>query len=287
MKVRRRDCAIDSIHLVGAMFIEQNYYVGQSGKMKVGGNFGDELYKLANRAYPEFRDSERECLALAQYLNQVTHPMIAIAVRQRRPKTITEALHATIEMQTYVSRNDSYLSNSHNPSVGEQSVQKQTITNLMCSQQNLNDMLRKLASRIESLENVLNQRKPDRKLASRIESLENVLNQRKLDVSVVCKNCDQLGHYARGCAYDRSRHLRKSRGHRQGNQVRRDGHTCSGTQSGIVKDVSNIITIGSVSKYSLNVYISGVCVPFLVDTGAAASLIDGKVWDSIKVLSDI
>ena len=145
-------------------------------------------------------------------------------------------------------------------------MQKQTTTNLMCSQQNLTDMLGKLTSRIESLEDVLNQRKPD--------------------VSVVCKNCDQLRHYARGCAYDRSRHLRESRGHRRGNQVQRDGHTCPGTQSDIVKDVSNIITIGSVSKYSLNVYISGVYVPFLVDTGAAASLIDGKVWNSIKVLSD-
>ena len=166
---------------------------------------------------------------------------------------------------TYVSRNVSDLSNSHSPNVGEQSVQKQT-TNLMCSQQNLTDMLGKLTSRIESLEDVLNQRKPD--------------------VSVVCKNCNQPRHYARGCAYDRSRHLRKSRGHRRGNQVRRDGHTCPGTQSGIVKDVSNIITISSVSKYSLNVYINGICVLFLVDTGAAASLIDGKVWDSIKVLSD-
>ena len=120
--------------------------------------------------------------------------MIAVAVSQRRPKTITEAVHVMIEMDTYVSRNDSNLSNSHSPSVGEQSVQKQTTTNLMCSQQTLTDMLGKLASRIESL--------------------EDVLNQRKLGVSAVCKNCDQLGHYARGCAYDRSRHLRKSRGHR-------------------------------------------------------------------------
>jgi len=47
----------------------------------------------------------------------------------------------------------------------------------------------------------------------------------------------------------------------------------------------NTITVGSVSNYALSAKIGGVAwVSFLVDTGAAVSLIDAKVWDSIKPL---
>ena len=48
----------------------------------------------------------------------------------------------------------------------------------------------------------------------------------------------------------------------------------------------NTITVGSVSNYSISARIGGAWVSFLVDTGAAVSLIDGKVWDSIKPLKD-
>jgi len=40
------------------------------------------------------------------------------------------------------------------------------------------------------------------------------------------------------------------------------------------------------SNYSINVTIGGVKLSFLVDTGAAVSLIDGKMWDNIQQLKD-
>jgi len=49
------------------------------------------------------------------------------------------------------------------------------------------------------------------------------------------------------------------------------------------QDVSTI-TVNSVSNYSINVTIRGVKLSFLVDTGAAVSFIDGKIWDTIQQL---
>ena len=40
------------------------------------------------------------------------------------------------------------------------------------------------------------------------------------------------------------------------------------------------------SNYSIKVNVGGVWVSFLVDTGAAVSLIDGKVWNNITQLKD-
>ena len=51
----------------------------------------------------------------------------------------------------------------------------------------------------------------------------------------------------------------------------------------VAQDISTI-TVSNVSNYSIRVNIGGICVSFLVDTGAAVSLIDGKVCDSITKL---
>ena len=50
----------------------------------------------------------------------------------------------------------------------------------------------------------------------------------------------------------------------------------------VVSSDINTITINCVSNYSQKVCVKGVWVSFLVDTGAAVSLIDGRVWDSMS-----
>ena len=44
----------------------------------------------------------------------------------------------------------------------------------------------------------------------------------------------------------------------------------------------NTITINCVSNYSIRLCIKGVWVSFLVDTGAAVSLIDRRIWDNMN-----
>jgi len=53
-------------------------------------------------------------------------------------------------------------------------------------------------------------------------------------------------------------------------------------ETGPMSSNSNTIAISCMSNYSLRLYIKGIWVSFLVDTGAAVSLIDGRVWDSMN-----
>ena len=44
----------------------------------------------------------RERLALNNYFTQLDNPQTAVAVRQQRPKTVEEALTATLEIESYM-----------------------------------------------------------------------------------------------------------------------------------------------------------------------------------------
>ena len=57
---------------------------------------------LVSRAFPDFRDVDQEQLALNYYMKQLTDPRISVAVHQRRPKNIAEAVSATVELQCYL-----------------------------------------------------------------------------------------------------------------------------------------------------------------------------------------
>ena len=65
-------------------------------------DYGDSLAQLVSRAFPDFRDVDQEQLALNYYMKQLTDPRISLAVHQRRPKNIAEAVSATVELQSYL-----------------------------------------------------------------------------------------------------------------------------------------------------------------------------------------
>ena len=66
------------------------------------GDFADELCVLADRAYPELQEKSREYITLNCYLEQLRDPCIAFEVRQRHPKTVSEAVTATLELESYL-----------------------------------------------------------------------------------------------------------------------------------------------------------------------------------------
>ena len=112
----------------------------------------------------------------------MTHPPVAIAIRQRRPKTITEAVQAMIELETYFLARESQDSSDFSIEVG--SVETQIVPNLVSNEQSLVGAIGELVSRIEALEGMLNYTS---------------------SMPVMCRKCGQPGHYARRCASGRQR----------------------------------------------------------------------------------
>jgi len=71
-------------------------------------DLGDDLLVLASRAFPGLEDRAHEELALWKYLDQLSNPQVSLAVRQRRPRTIYEAVNSTTELESYLFQKPSY-----------------------------------------------------------------------------------------------------------------------------------------------------------------------------------
>ena len=82
-------------------------------------DFGDELLVLASKAFPSLQDEAREELALSKYLDQLSNLQVSFGVKQRRPKTINEAVSSTIELESYLVKS----SNGVSPSTVSQVAQ--------------------------------------------------------------------------------------------------------------------------------------------------------------------
>ena len=67
------------------------------------GDFADALHCLADKAFPTLGEEAKALLALDRYLGELDDTKVAFAVRQGRPKTLEEAVAATLEMESYLS----------------------------------------------------------------------------------------------------------------------------------------------------------------------------------------
>ena len=59
-----------------------------------------------DKAYPELEKEAKEYIALNIYLDQLQQPQIALAVKQERPRTLTEAVKAMLELETFLPRHN-------------------------------------------------------------------------------------------------------------------------------------------------------------------------------------
>ena len=71
-------------------------------KVEGWASFGDVLKLLADKAYADLEEKARERLALNQFLAEIGNPQVAFGVKQKRPKTVEEAVIATIELESYL-----------------------------------------------------------------------------------------------------------------------------------------------------------------------------------------
>ena len=64
--------------------------------------YGEDLLRLAEKAYPNLPSEAQERLALNQYLTQLDNPQVAFGVRQKTPETVTAAVRLTLELESYL-----------------------------------------------------------------------------------------------------------------------------------------------------------------------------------------
>ena len=112
-------------------------------------DFGDALLLLASRAFPSLQDEAREELALSRYLDQLSNPQVSFGVKQRRPKTIREAVSSTIELESYLLKSAS----SKVIQVAQKGPEEQAaVAVIQSTQRGIAEMMQRLVERVEQLE---------------------------------------------------------------------------------------------------------------------------------------
>jgi len=57
---------------------------------------------LADKAFPNLEEPAKEQLSLDRYLSLLDKPQLALAVRQKRPRTMDDAAAFTLEVESYL-----------------------------------------------------------------------------------------------------------------------------------------------------------------------------------------
>ena len=222
---------------------------------------------LVNKAFPRLQEEAREQLAMSKYLDQLRDPQVSFGVKQRHPRKLSEAVAATIELESYLPRTNqvSQISKSEEPPIADQ-----TIAAIQSTQKDLFGVVQRLVERVEQLEQSPRSN-PRRQPQTFLES-----GGRRV---VTCLRCGREGHYARGCAMQgRRANLPPTSGNTATPENTRPRHTHTPEQS---------VPINNVSSYVLSCSIGGHIVSFLVDTGAGVSLLNKDMWDRLKSKEDL
>ena len=109
-------------------------------------DFSDDLWRLADKVFPTLEVEAREELALSRYLDQFNPSQISFAVKQRRSKNLHEAVSSTIELESYLPKEQPLMQAVSESSETPLSVPVQVV------QQQLLGAIQKLVEQVEKLE---------------------------------------------------------------------------------------------------------------------------------------
>ena len=194
---------------------------------------------MAERAYPDWQPGARDLLALDRYLGELYPEQLSFNVRQRRPKTINEAVSATVEVEILLQTILQSTQKPVSPCEHDASSQNEHDHTANPSEEKMMETLQKLNDRLVKLEADLN--KP---------------GGRQTDATVI-----------QPATSERAReYILTNQAHNpnQPNETRHitmnpnDHNDCGHTT----------ISINSVGSYYLSGCVSNITVAFLVDTGA-------------------
>ena len=151
-------------------------------------DFSDDLMVLVNKAFPNLQEEAQEQLAMSKYLDHLRDPQVSFGVKQRRPRKLSEAVAATIELESYLPRTNqvSQISKPEEPPTA-----KQTIAAIQSTQKGLFGVVQKLMECVEQLE-----QSPQSNPRHQPQRFQQSGGRR----AVICLRCGKEGHYVRGCA---------------------------------------------------------------------------------------
>ena len=70
--------------------------------MEARAKYGEDLRVLVNKAFPSLATDAYQLLTLQHVMSQIKNVQITLAIRQRNPTTVDEAVHATLEFKSYL-----------------------------------------------------------------------------------------------------------------------------------------------------------------------------------------
>ena len=192
---------------------------------------------------------------------------VSFGVKQRRPKTVHEAVSSTLELESYLAAKPRSESISHVTVTDEPPAES-----IQAVQRDMIGAMQKLVERVEKLEMATKQRYPIGQGPRRgmdVPPRQSRGSQWNSGGQIVCRRCHQPGHYARGCAANMSP------------PGPRGQDTQGSWNQGTELNVPNVpnVHINNVSGCFVVGRVLEALVSFLVDTGAGVSLLRGDVWD--------
>ena len=156
--------------------------------------YGEELRWLAAKAYPDLTVGAHEQLALTHFLHSITDPQLVLAVKQKNPETVVDAVTATMQTECILA----------SARIAAASHHKDETVSAVSRDDKLLDLITKLSDKIDNIS-------IQPRYSSRPRPMQQFRPPRQSDISssqssrrpVVCHRCHQEGHFARGCAAPR------------------------------------------------------------------------------------
>ena len=119
------------------------------------GDLADNLRTLAERAFSELDERAKEKLSVDRYLSLLDRSEVALAVRQKKPKLLDEAVAATLEIESILSLSSPRTVQIGKLSATEEDLQPSPTISAVQQQAHISamtDLLQSLMTRMDQLE---------------------------------------------------------------------------------------------------------------------------------------
>ena len=245
--------------------------------------FGDAVRVLADKAYPDLAENARERLALNQFLEQIENSQVAFSVKQKRPRNVEEAAAAVIELESYL-RSTGKPSRVNDVSSQEQEPETQhtvpaepvSAVTSQDGRDSLTATMKSLCERLQRVEVLIGEKE---RLGTRGASKPTRENDDGKRRTIVCWS---FGKKACRTILLSGPILRTASGKLpslSGTSLPHGGRRPVKAQDDKLTVPS--LAVNSGVSYRIMGVIGAVGVDFVIDTGAAVSLVRRDVWEQI------